>query len=296
MIPAIIAELFPVHPAIEEYVRKASLPIPTVTRQELQLASTRLSPGKAPGPDGVPNEALKVAVRTHPTMFQEVYSQCLVNGIFPTPWKRARLVLLRKGNKPADLPSSYRPLCMLDTTGKLYERIISNRIEEAMDKEKTGLASNQYGFRKGRSTIDAIAKVMEVVADAGKGAIYQRQLCVLITLDVANAFNSASWRVIMQAMTSKKIPEYLIRVVRNYFCDRKILHSKGQDAVALTSGVPQVSVLGHLLWGIMYDILLTTEMPEGVPGSVGFADDGAVIARSWRVRGELTPVNCLVLT
>jgi len=79
---------------------------------------------------------------------------------------------------------------MLDTTGKLYERIISNRIEEAMAKEKTSLADNQYGFRKGRSTIDAIDKVMNVVEDAGKGTIYQRQLCVLITLDVANAFNS----------------------------------------------------------------------------------------------------------
>jgi len=174
MIPAIIAELFPTHQAMEENVQRASAPITAVTLQEMQLASTRLPPGKAPGPDGVPNEALKVAVRTHPTMFQEVYSKCLNDGIFPNPWKRARLVLLRKGDKPADQPSSYRPLCMLDTTGKLYERIISNCIEEAMVKEKTELADNQYGFRKGRSTSDVISKVMEVVADAGRGTIYQR--------------------------------------------------------------------------------------------------------------------------
>lgn len=282
MIPAIIAELFPIHPAIEEEEKRAPAPIPTVTQQELQLASTRLSPGKAPGPDGVPNEALKVAVRTNPAMFQNVFSKCLANGIFPTPWKRARLVLLRKGDKPANLPSSYRPLCMLDTTGKLYERIISNRIEEAMAKEKTSLADNQYGFRKGRSTIDAIEKVMNVVKDAGKGTIYQRQLCVLITLDVANAFNSASCRAIIQAMTSKNIPEYLVCVVRNYFCERKILHGEDQDAVALSSGVPQGSVLGPLLWSIMYDSLLTTEMPGGVD-LIGFADDVAVVARSWRV-------------
>jgi len=171
---------------------------------------------------------------------------------------------------------------MLDTTGKLYEWIISNRIEEAMAKEKTSLADNQYGFRKGRSTIDAIDKVMNVVKDAGEGTIYQRQLCVLITLDVANAFNSASWRAIIQAMTSKNIPEYLICVVRNYFCERKILHGEDQDAVILSSGVPQGSVLGPLLWSIMYDSLLTTEMPEGVD-LIGFADDVTVVARSWRV-------------
>lgn len=116
MIPSIIAELFPTHPAIEENAQRASAPIPSVTLQKVQLASTRLPPGKAPGPDGVPNEVLKVA---HPAMFQEVFSQCLKDGIFPTPWKLARLVLLRKAGKPADQPSSYR---MLDTTGKLSRK------------------------------------------------------------------------------------------------------------------------------------------------------------------------------
>lgn len=282
MIPAIITELFPTHPVVERNEQRSTAPIPAVTLQEIQLASTRLSPGKAPGPDGVPNEALRVAARTHPTMFQKVYSQCLIEGIFPSPWKRARLVLLRKGDKPADQPSSYRPLCMLDTTGKMFERIISNRIGEAMAKEKTELANNQYGFRKGRSTTDAISRVMDVVADAGRGTIYQRQFCVLITLDVANAFNSASWRAILHAMTTKKIPEYLITIIRNYFCDRKILYGEAQEEVEFSSGVPQGSVLGPLLWSIMYDSLLTTEMPEGV-NLIGFADDVAVIVRAWRV-------------
>jgi len=171
---------------------------------------------------------------------------------------------------------------MLDTTGKLYERIIAKRIEEAMVKEKTELANNQYGFKKGRSTIDAISKVMEVVTEAGKGTIHQRQLCVLIALDVANAFNSASWRAIVQAMISKRIPEYLINVIRNYFCERKILYGEAQEDVKLSSVVPQGSVLGPLLWSIMYDSLFTKKMPEGV-NLVGFADDVAVVVRSWRV-------------
>lgn len=219
MIPAKIAELFPTHPAIEENANRPSVLIPAVTLHEIQLACKRLLPGKSPGPDGVPKEALKVAVWTHPMMFQEVYSQSLNEGIFLNPWKRARLVLL------ADQPSSYRPPCMLYTTGRLYKRIISNHIEEAMVKEKIELADNQYGFRKGRSTIDAISKVMEVVVEAGRETIYQRRLCILITLDVANAFKSVSWRAIIQAMISKRIPEYLIKV-RNYFCERKILTAK----------------------------------------------------------------------
>lgn len=61
----------------------------------------------------------------------------------------------------------------------------------------------------------------------------------------------------------------------------EIKYSEEHEAVQLSSGVPQGSVLGPLLWGIMYDSLLTTETPEGVT-MVGFADDVAIIGRAWR--------------
>jgi len=39
-------------------------------------------------------------------------------------------VLIRKGpDKPPDAPSSYRPICILDTFGKLLERLLLQRLE-----------------------------------------------------------------------------------------------------------------------------------------------------------------------
>jgi len=116
--------------------------------------------------DGIPNIALKAAIKAAPELFLETYNTCLKEGSFPRIWKRQRLVLLPKGKKPPDEPSSYRPLCMLDTAGKILERIVHQRIEAAVEPL---LASNQYGFRKGRSTLDAINLVVNTAKNAIAG-------------------------------------------------------------------------------------------------------------------------------
>jgi len=71
---------------------------------------------------------IKVTAEKRPEMFVRVFDNCLRAGEFPVVWKRANLVLLPKPGKPPGLPSIYRPLCMLDTTGKLFEKIVYNRL------------------------------------------------------------------------------------------------------------------------------------------------------------------------
>ena len=55
---------------------------------------------------------------------------------------------------------------MLDIAGKLFERVISVRLEAAT-QQVGGLSDNQFGFRKGRSKIDAIDRVVSVAENAG---------------------------------------------------------------------------------------------------------------------------------
>jgi len=59
---------------------------------------------------------------------RHLYNRCLKEGCFPSEWKMANLVLIPKGGKPGDSPSSYRPICLLDEAGKILERIIANRL------------------------------------------------------------------------------------------------------------------------------------------------------------------------
>uniref|UniRef100_A0ABD2X6H3 Reverse transcriptase domain-containing protein n=1 Tax=Trichogramma kaykai TaxID=54128 RepID=A0ABD2X6H3_9HYME len=70
--------------------------------EELKGAQSRIRELLAPGPDGVPNVALKLAIAARPDVFVRVYTTCLETGVFPSGWKRQRLVLLPKPGKPPD--------------------------------------------------------------------------------------------------------------------------------------------------------------------------------------------------
>uniref|UniRef100_A0ABD2XI07 Reverse transcriptase domain-containing protein n=1 Tax=Trichogramma kaykai TaxID=54128 RepID=A0ABD2XI07_9HYME len=167
--------------------------LPAVTLEELRRAYKRIKEHTAPGPDGVPNAVIKIAIDEHPDTFLQVYTACLRTGVFPAGWKRQRLVLLPKPGKPPDEPSSHRPLCMLDTAGKILERIICDRLE-VITESPEGHSDHQYGFRKGRSMINAIESVIATAREAIAGKRWNRgtkKYCAVVTLDVKNAFNSA---------------------------------------------------------------------------------------------------------
>jgi hypothetical protein len=117
----------------------------------MKTAARSLKSNTAPGPDGITNDVLKCYIRRKPDILVKVYNKCLKEGHFPTAWKTSRLVLIKKGDKKLDKPSSYRPLCILDCLGKLLEKIIDNLLDS-----NNGLDERQFGFYKDQSTTDAV--------------------------------------------------------------------------------------------------------------------------------------------
>ena len=79
---------------------------------------------------------------------------------------------------------------MLEPAGKQFEKLIKSRLHAAVERADS-LSQRQYGFRPGKSTVDAIQEVVEAVRVAENQNHYSGRMVFLVTLYVRNAFNSA---------------------------------------------------------------------------------------------------------
>jgi hypothetical protein len=142
-------------------------------------------------------------------------------------------------------------------------------------EEKGAISDSQYGFRKGRSTLAALERVLNTAVTERRKTRTTRQHYLVVLLDVRNAFNSMSWRTILDTMRAKGISPYLQRIVGDYLKDREVTY--GGKTYKMTAGVPQGSVLGPTLWNLAYNGVLELEdLPEGT-STVAYADDLALV-------------------
>ena len=147
--------------------------------------------------------------------------------MFPGIRKRQKMLFIPKGNV-AQNALGYRPLYMIDTAGKLLERIICKRLEALLGEE--GLS-------------DAIEMIKAIGKDAISGKSWLedgKEYCAIITLDIKNAFNSVDWDATRTAQDGKDVPMYLLELIRNYFKDRVLIYDTddGRKSYAVSAGVP----------------------------------------------------------
>ena len=143
--------------------------------------------GKAPGPDTIHNEVLRLG--TTSSLFHhlaKLFTSSIQLGYIPTAWKITTLHMLLKPHKLLSLSTSYRPTSLISSIMKLFQRVIEQRLCSYL--EQIGFINkHQWGFRRAKSTDDHLLGCSSL-RDYGK--LQQRRTSSGYFLDVKKVFNN----------------------------------------------------------------------------------------------------------
>jgi len=182
---------------------------------------------------------------------------------------------------------AWRPISLLSVTGKVLESLMINRVNYHL--KKSCLQSKlQFGFRPLRSTVDTIRRVTNRMVEIRNS----KKVGVVVSLDVAGAFDNAWWPAILKRLKSANIPHNLWHLCENYFDGRTAeLEVAGSTATKrATKGCPQGSTCGPGFCNCLYDEVLQLELPVECE-LTAFADDLLMVAWTNDEHSLSTKVN-----
>ena len=221
---------------------------------------------KAAGPDGIPARVLKqVAEELSPyllILFQQIFN----TGHIPSDWKEALVVPIFK-NENKHAPENYRPVSLTSLICKVFEHIIYSNVVTHLTNHKL-LSPGQHGFSKNLSCeTQATALLHDLCA-----SMDNKKQVDLIFLDFSKAFDRVSHDILIKKLFSLCPNEKLKLVVKNFLSDRSqrvIVEGSTSDLKPVTSGVPQGSVLGPLLF-----LVYINDLNKDISSDIRlFADD-----------------------
>ncbi|KAL1446149.1 hypothetical protein WDU94_012366 [Cyamophila willieti] len=199
--------------------------------------------GKAAGIDDITGELIKNTGIAGKHWLYRVFRTIWMNKKVPDDWRIGIVVpLFKKGDKKKC--ANYRGITLTSQVSKLYERILEKKIRSKIEQQ---LNEEQYGFRPGRSTIDLIFGLRQLME---KKYEYNEDLWMAF-LDIKKAFDAVRrikvWEALQHARIDKSIIERIADLYQNI--SSQVRTPVGTtDSFAITTGLRQGGVLSPLLF------------------------------------------------
>ncbi|MCP4476079.1 MAG: hypothetical protein GY821_16275 [Gammaproteobacteria bacterium] len=242
---------------------------PYVVRDKL----SKLKRSFSCGPDGVPKILLKMLASEICVPLARIFEYSFGHAVLPAMWRCADVVPLFKKGCTSE-PGNYRPISLTCTCCRVMESIVKDSLGKFLLSHKL-ISPYQHGFTAGRSPC---TQLLECLDDWSK-CVRDNMGVYVVYIDFAKAFDTVNHRKLLIKLRGYGICGGVISWIRSFLTDRfqrvKIDHTYS-TWLPVTSGVPQGSVLGPLLF-----LLYVNDLPDLLPSAVTpklFADDLKIYA------------------
>ncbi|KAG7296358.1 hypothetical protein JYU34_021497 [Plutella xylostella] len=244
--------------------------------EEIRLALKRFKNKKAPGPDKIKADALKLGGDPFLIKYKVIADYLLKTGYYPNRWKIGECVFLHKTGKNHREAHSYRPITLLNIMGKLHERLLLSRLQQTADRLQPPF---QHGFTKNRGTGTQILRTGKFITDA----LAAKDSVAMVSTDLSKAFDSINHEGLTKKLQTADVPNNIIKLIENYLSGRKTygrFRTTNGEEKPVPHGVPQGSILGPIIFILyVHDVWDHREHIRGLKLSQ-YADDLCIINRS----------------
>lgn len=225
------------------------------------------------GPDLIPNIVIRKFSDKNLGYLVSLFNHSFNTAYYPKLWKLAKIIPINKPRKPPDNVESYRPIALLSSVSKIYERFIYEKIKDYCD-ENFIIPIDQFGFREGYSTIHALTKLLEDITIC----LNDGTPVTACSLDNEKAFDK-TWTagLIFKMRYIFGFSDHICRIIYQYLTERHFfvgIDDTHSNTYNISSGVPQGSVLAAILYVIyLSDLPPPPPTPFNQIRKIQFADD-----------------------
>lgn len=226
-----------------------------ITDREVHTAVNELKLRKAPGENRLGSELIKTWYSADSDYINHLLRYWYETGIFPSQFKSSMVIpIVKKPGAPLTI-NNLRPIGLLCHLGKLYERVLKNRLVH-LAFTKNFFGDEQCGYLPHRSAVDALHRIQS--KRSKNASLIKTPAEIIASFDIKSAFDSLRHRSIIQSLAQLGVSNNMLAVMKDYFTGRTAKLTIGDYTAVrnMSRGIVQGGCVSPFLWSLTFESVI----------------------------------------